>query len=235
MYSQRGRLIAGDRCEDVMRRLVADWHAAGNPATGVMIAHRRRDVAELNGRARMLMRADGRLGDQQLYLPGGTFSTGDQVVVKLNDTRLGVRNSDRGVIVDVDLAARTLAVRLSNATVRLPRSFLERTTSRGGPTLVHGYAITAYASQGMTCERAYVFARDDAYREWAYTTMTRARSASRLYVVAERATERDEFAPTEPARDARAAVAAARSRSDERRFASEHIERGPDRTLGIDR
>lgn len=87
----------------------------------------------------------------------------------------------------------------------------------------------------MTCERAYGFARDDVYREWAYTTMTRARSASRLYVVAERATERDEFAPTEPARDARVAVAAALSRSDERRFASEHIERRPDRTVGIDR
>lgn len=83
MYSQRGRLIAGERCGDVMRRLVADWHIGGDPGTGVMIAHWRRDVAELNGRARALMRADGRLGDQQLYLPGGAFATGDQVVVKL--------------------------------------------------------------------------------------------------------------------------------------------------------
>jgi ATP-dependent exoDNAse (exonuclease V) alpha subunit len=235
MYSQRGRLIAGERCEDVMRRLVADWHAAGSLATSVMIAHRRRDVAELNGRARALMRADERLGDEQLHLPGGAFSTGDQVVVKLNDSRLGVRNSDRGVIVDVDLASRTLDVRLSNATVRLPRPFLEGTTSRGDPTLVHGYAITAYVSQGMTCERAYVFARDDAYREWAYTTMTRARSVSRLYVVADRASERDEFAPIEPAREARAALAAALSRRDERRFASEHIERRSERPRGIDR
>jgi ATP-dependent exoDNAse (exonuclease V) alpha subunit len=218
-----------------MRRVVADWYAAGNPATGVMIAHSRRDVAELNGRARARMRADGRLGDQQLYLPAGAFSTGDQVVVKLNDSRLGVRNSDRGVIACVDLAAHTLDVRLSNATVRLPRSFLEGTTSRGEPTLVHGYAITAYVSQGMTCDRAYAFARDDAYREWAYTTMTRARSASRLYVVAERTAHRDEFAPTEPAGNARAALAAALSRSDERRFASEHIERGSDQARGIDR
>jgi hypothetical protein len=76
----------------------------------------------------------GRLGDQQIYLPGGAFSTGDQVVIKLNDSRLSVRNSDRGVIVDVDLAARGLDLRLSNATVRLhgrssskrPRALIRR-------------------------------------------------------------------------------------------------------------
>jgi hypothetical protein len=69
---------------------------------------------------------------------------------------------------------------------------------------VHGYAITAYVAQGMTCERAYVLARDDAYREWAY----------------------DESAPADCVRTARAALTAALSRSDERPFASENVERG---------
>jgi ATP-dependent exoDNAse (exonuclease V) alpha subunit len=235
MYSQRGRLVVGERGDDVVRRLVADWHAPGDPSTSVMIAHRRRDVAELNGRARALMRADGQLGAEQLYLPGGAFSTGDQVVVKRNDTRLGVRNNDRGAVVGVNLADRSLTVRLADSTVRLPRYFLESKTTRGDAAIAHGYAITAYVAQGMTCERAYVLARDDAYREWAYTTMSRARSTSRLYVVAERSTNRDEFAPAEPARDPRSTLAAALSRSDERQFASEQIERGGDPPRSLDR
>jgi ATP-dependent exoDNAse (exonuclease V) alpha subunit len=167
--------------------------------------------------------------------PCGGFALGDQVVIKRNDTRLGARNNERGVVVSVDLAARSLEVRLASRAVRLPRSFLESATSRGDPRLVHGYAITAYVAQGMTCERAYVLARDDAYREWAYTTMTRARSSSRLYVVAERSARRIEFAPAESVRTARAALAAALSRSDERRFASENVERGSDRFPGVER
>jgi hypothetical protein len=71
---------------DVAQRLVLG--AGGFVSLSVMIAHSRRDVAELNGRARALMRTDGRLGDEQLYLPGGAFSKGDQMVVKLNDSRL---------------------------------------------------------------------------------------------------------------------------------------------------
>jgi hypothetical protein len=62
-----------------------------------------------------------------------------------------------------------------------------------------------------------VLARDEAYREWVYTTMTRASDANRLYVVADDGRGRDEFAPGEPARDARMLLAAAitQSRGDD--------------------
>ena len=71
----------------------------------------------------------------------------------------------------------------------------------------------------MTCRHALVLARDDAYREWIYTTMTRASEANRLYVVGERQRGRDrqEFAPDEPATDGRVLLAAAlqQTRADE--------------------
>jgi ATP-dependent exoDNAse (exonuclease V) alpha subunit len=232
IYATRGRLFVGERGDDVVRKLVSDWHAAGDPAGSVMIAHRRRDVAELNGRARAALREAARFGPVELQLPGGAFAAGDQVVVKLNDRRLGVRNNERGVVVGVDRARQALDVRLGDRTVRLRREFLGRRTARGDPTLQHGYAITAYVAQGLTCEKAFVLARDDAYREWAYTTMTRARGGSRLYVVAERSTVRDEFAPTEPQRDQRAALAAALSRSQHRGMAHDLLDRS--RGLGRD-
>jgi ATP-dependent exoDNAse (exonuclease V) alpha subunit len=72
--------------------------------------------------------------------------------------------------------------------------------------------MTAHSAQGVTCRHALVLARDDAYREWVYTAMTRATNANRLYVIAERRSGRDEFAPAEPARDGRALLAAALTR-----------------------
>jgi conjugative relaxase-like TrwC/TraI family protein len=219
LYARHRRLVVGEHGDEVTRRLVADWFKAGDADGSVMIAHRRRDVDELNGRARALLRAAGQLGEGELMLAGGSFAVGDQVVVKLNDRRAGVRNGERGVVMGLDQAACEMDVRLGDRVARLPRGFLEARTARGDPALRHGYAITAYVAQGLTCRRAFVLARDDAYREWAYTTMTRATDANRLYVIAERIDDRDEFAPAEPPRDQRAALIAALSRSQEQRLA----------------
>ena len=65
-YEARGRVVAGEDADEVRRRLVADWWGAGDPDGAVMIAHRRRDVADLNGRAHALMRAAGALGGDEL-------------------------------------------------------------------------------------------------------------------------------------------------------------------------
>ena len=59
-----GGSSSGQDDDEVRRRLVADWWKAGDPDDAVMIAHRRRDVADLNGRAHALMRAAGALGPE---------------------------------------------------------------------------------------------------------------------------------------------------------------------------
>ena len=61
-----GGSSSGEDGDAVRRRLVADWWTAGDPDGAVMIAHRRRDVADLNGRAHALMRAAGALGDEEV-------------------------------------------------------------------------------------------------------------------------------------------------------------------------
>ena len=109
-------------------------------------------------------------------------------------------------------APRYVSITLTNACellVDLDARFLSQPTHDGRPALEHGYAITAHAAQGLTCRHALVLARDEAYSEWIYTTMTRASDANRLYVVGERGRDRDEFAPAEPARDGRVLLAAA--------------------------
>ena len=161
-YAAHGRIThTRDRCE-ALDRLVADWQASSDPDGTVMIAHYRRDVAELNARARSAMRALGRLGDSELDAGETSFATGDRIVVRRNDRRLDVRNGDRGVVAAVDLGEGTLTVRIGDGERTLPRLFLERRTRGGDPPLQHGYALTAYVAQGLTCRAALVLVHDDA-------------------------------------------------------------------------
>ena len=236
VYETHGRLHIGRSDEDVLPQLISDWHAYDDPDGTVMIAHRRADVAELNARARAVRRVTGKLGADELVAAGAAFAAGDHVIVKRNDGRLDVRNGDRGVVDRADVAAGTLHVRFGERRVALDARFLAQPTHTRRPALEHGYAITAYAAQGMTCRHALVLARDDAYREWIYTTMTRASEANRLYVVGERQRGRDrqEFAPDEPSKDGRVLLAAALQRSQADEMAIERLlpERRRERSIG---
>ena len=235
LYERHNRLHIGSDARDVLGRLVSDWHTTDDPDGCVMIAHYRADVRELNGRARAVMRTAGRLGADELVAAGNRYAVGDRVVIKHNSARLGVHNSERGVVEAVDLRAGSLEIRIDDRVVELDAKFLASRPHAGRPTLEHGYAMTAHSAQGLTCRHALVLARDDTYKEWVYTTMTRATNANRLYVIAERNRGRDEFAPAEPTRDGRMLLAAAlmRSREDQlaiqHRIASRQLDRGIER------
>ena len=186
-YARRGRIVANENGDEVRRRLVADWWQAGDPNGAVMIAHRRRDVADLNGRAHALMRAAGALGEDEVAAGGLRVSAGDHVMLRRNDRRLGVVNGERGIVVGVDAERGEVDVELRGRTVRLDREYVE-----GSVTL--GYAITGHAAQGMTCSQTFVLATDGLSKEWAYVALSRGRDANRLYVTRE-ARESAEFAP----------------------------------------
>ena len=143
------------------------------------------------------MRASGALGDDELELPGGVFAAGDAVVIKLNDTRRGVSNGQRGRVTAVDRIRRSLTVQVGAARVELDRTFLDGITQAGDPTLVHGYAVTGHVAQGATVDRAFVLAGESISREWAYVALSRGRAANRIYLAAEPDDARLEFAPGE--------------------------------------
>ena len=103
-YEQRDRVVSGGDAARVRQRLVADWWSAGEPDGSLMIAHRRVDVADLNGRAHALMRAAGALGPDELRVGGAGFSVGDRVVLRRNERSLDVVNGDRGTVVALDPA-----------------------------------------------------------------------------------------------------------------------------------
>jgi conjugative relaxase-like TrwC/TraI family protein len=176
----KARLVTADTPLEAKTRLLADWWAAArdDPAGNVMIALRRRDVAELNKLARALMDSHNRLGRSRLRIAGGEFAAGDRIVCLRNDDTLGVKNGTRATVETVDPKQRTLAVTSDRGDrVEIGRSYVEAGHVR------HAYALTGHAGQGVTVEQAFVLGTGgQRLQEWGYVALSRAREQTRLYV-----------------------------------------------------
>jgi len=196
-YEERGRIVVEDTAGDVRTRMVADWwkaREAGEEA--VMIAMRRSDVADLNGRARALMRAAGRLGETTILIGDREIAVGDHVVTLRNASGIGVLNGTRGIVTAIDLDRRAITLRTSNdLDVQLRSAYLDAQDERGRALVDHAYAITGHKSQGMTADRTHVLGTDELYREWGYVALSRGRRGNHLYLVAPATSTRDEIAP----------------------------------------
>ena len=177
---KRERLVVSESPVTTRARLLADWweHARDDLPGNVILALRRRDVADLNQLARSLMDADGRLGRQRLTVSDREFAIGDRIVCLRNSDVLGVKNGTCATVERVDRDNRTLtAVTDRGPTVELSRRYLETGNVR------HAYALTGHAAQGLTVERAFVLGAGEArLQEWGYVALSRARAETRLYV-----------------------------------------------------
>src|SRR5215210_3947062 len=177
---KRDRLLVSDSPVTTRARLLSDWwaHARDDLPSNVMLALRRRDVADLNQLARALMEADHRLGKQRLTVSDREFAAGDRVVCLRNSDRLGVKNGTCGTVERVDCEKRTLTVCTDRGpTVELSRPYLAAGNVR------HAYALTGHAAQGLTVARAFVLGAGEArLQEWGYVALSRARAETCLYV-----------------------------------------------------
>jgi ATP-dependent exoDNAse (exonuclease V) alpha subunit len=177
---KRERLVVSENPIATRTRLLADWWAAAREDLpgSVMIALRRRDVAELNALARGLMETHRRLGRERLTVAGKEFAPGDRIVCLRNSDRLGVKNGTRGTVEEIDRERGALVVATDRGDrVRLTRRYLEAGNVR------HGYALTGHSGQGITVERAFVLGKGEArLQEWGYVALSRAREATRLYI-----------------------------------------------------
>ena len=158
----------------------------------LLLAATNHDVDELNTRARAIARTEGLLTspDTHFHVRGGerlALAAGDQVRVRENDYRsrrepgqVDVLNGFRGVVLQVD-ARRGAHIEWSHAG-QTERAWIgPEQIGRGG--LVHGYAITIAASQGLTSKRTHVLGHGaDAHS--LYPAMSRATERVELYLPA---------------------------------------------------
>jgi conjugative relaxase-like TrwC/TraI family protein len=180
-YIAHDRVRTGGTRAEVLEQVVDGWLAdVEHGGDTAMYAWRRANVAELNRIARQRWADAGRLHGVEIEAPGGRrYAAGDRIVTLAPAADGALVTSEKGVVDSVDTAGVALVLRLADGRiVRLDA------TEAGADRLDHAYALTVHRSQGDTTETAHRFA-DGGGRELAYVSMSRAATASSVYVVAD--------------------------------------------------
>ncbi len=176
-YDGHGRLHVGATPAEVRSAMVDDWHRARlEGREPIMLALRRRDVADLNGRARALLLADGTVDRDGMAAGARTFATGDRVVCLHNDRRIGVHNA---LFATVSAATSDRLVLTSEADGRridVPIGYAV------DGHLDHAWATTVHKAQGATYDQALLLGDDRLYRQAGYTGLSRGRTND-IYLV----------------------------------------------------
>jgi hypothetical protein len=216
LYRFEERITVAGNAEERRVAMVEDWwqsFARGEDA--LMVAKRNVEVERLNATARELVKAEGRLGTEEIVVGGSPFAAGDLLITRVNDRRAAIYNRERWEVAAVDAErGRVVLEGIDQARwVEVGRDYLDRTTLGGeAPALQHAYAVTTYCAQGATVDRAYVMVDPSMDKQEMYVAASRTRDQTYLYATSEIHAERSEYAPTEPERDPIAHVGEAAER-----------------------
>ena len=190
--------VHGEEIE-ALASLLVDWNAArGNYGLtdAVMIARDNATRVMLNDRARLLLQRQGAIAGRGVMFAGQEFAAGDRVIARRNDRYRDIDNGTLGRVEAINEQTGTMTVVTDSGERRqLDASYV-------ADHLEHAYALTGHGAHGATVEWAGVIGRPSEFtREWAYTSLSRARAQTRVYVIAEATRaqrEREQYAAPEP-------------------------------------
>ncbi len=215
-YVREGRMVIAVDHEARRDAIVADWWQARKQGEdALMIARANSERAHLNERARELLRAEGRLGPEEVEVGGRGFATGEEVVTRVNDQKAQIFNRERWTVeaVDPGKGRMTLAGIDASRRVDVDSGYLSRTNpADGAPAVEPGYAATIYQAQGATLDSAFVMADPGMDRQDFYVAASRTRGETFFYATPEVGFDRVEFAPAEPPAEALEHIARAAER-----------------------
>lgn len=180
-YSSKGAIHTLEDNEDATTTLVHEWQENLNSQSikeHMMLAFTRATVDTLNGKAREAMRKQGIIQDKEFeYLSqNGTrklmLAQGERILLRQNDSQLGVRNGDLATITHINTNEFSATLD-SGEQITIPKSYR---------FIEYGYALTVHKAQGMTVNHASVFI-DSPYwdRNLAFVAMTRHREKLNIY------------------------------------------------------
>jgi ATP-dependent exoDNAse (exonuclease V) alpha subunit len=180
-YANRGRITIGDST-GLPDQLLAAWRRDQQRGLdALMLAPARRQVADLNQRART-----HRLAGHQPMLEidladGNRASVGDLVITRRNDRRLThgrdwVRNGDRWTVTAITADGGIRATHLrTRKPVTLPAGYVREAVELG-------YATTIHTAEGVTADTSHGLVDELMTREQLYTMISRGRTANHLYL-----------------------------------------------------
>jgi ATP-dependent exoDNAse (exonuclease V) alpha subunit len=146
-----------------------------------MLAPSRRQVADLNQRARAAWLAGQQPAVEVDLADGNRASVGDLIITRRNDRRLTagrdwVRNGDRWTITEITPDGGMRAVhRRTGKSVMLPGHYVREAVELG-------YATTIHTAQGVTADTTHGLVDELMTREQLYTMVSRGRAANHLYL-----------------------------------------------------
>jgi conjugative relaxase-like TrwC/TraI family protein len=197
--NERLELVSGEA--EAQARVIQVWteyrRAHGDDV--LIITRRNVDAAALNGAARTVLRAEGRLLGPDMSLTAVDrdkkigpidLAQGDRLRFGENLTRLRIRNGTRGTIerIGSDRGELRVAVRLDDGRlIEEPWASLireQRGRSTQPPRVSHAYAGTAYSVQARTSAAAVLYVAKPTDARATYVGLTRHKMDA--YVIAER-------------------------------------------------
>ncbi len=169
---------AADTREAARTALIERWdreRQASPDDSRIILTHTNDEVRELNQMARGKMREAGALGtDATIKAARGErqFASGDRIIFLRNERGLGVKNGTLGTVAMA--SAQRMAVRTGDG-----REVAFDTKDYAH--IDHGYAATIHKAQGMTVDRAHVFATPGMDSHSAYVAISRHREGLALH------------------------------------------------------
>jgi Ti-type conjugative transfer relaxase TraA len=189
-YSSKRAIRFSNNVSDSSAQLALDWSISITKSADIkenaMFAFSRVAVASLNTQARELLQKKGILDSKEFVFESVKqdpdtnqsvveeirLAKGERVLLRKNDTKLGVRNGDMAFIESIN--SKVVKVRLdSGEVVSLPKLYQH---------IDYGYATTVHKGQGMTVDNARVLI-DSRYwdRFLSFVAMTRHREKLTIY------------------------------------------------------
>jgi hypothetical protein len=202
-YRAAERIVAAADAEARREAIVRYWWASRQAGEdSLMVAKLNREREHLNARARELMKAEGRLGEQEIRVGESSFAVGDEVITRVNDHKAQIYNRERWRVESVDPESGAVVLDGIDTAGRVcvDSVYLGRVTNYGDPGLQHAYAATTYQAQGATVDRAYVMADPSMDRQEFYVAASRSREETYFYATPEVQFDREEYAPRTPPR-----------------------------------
>jgi conjugative relaxase-like TrwC/TraI family protein len=234
---QRDELAVHEHEADAVAAILADWNHAQQQhglSQAVMIARDNSTRAVLNEQARLLLIRAGKIASEGVMIADQAFRVGDRVIARRNDRYRDIDNGTLANITNIDPQTGMLTLITGSGEPRLLDA------SYAAEHLEPAYALTGHGAQGATVQWAGVIGRASEFtREWAYTSLSRARDQTRAYVIAEATQsqhDREQYAPPEPQRTATEALeimTRAITRREAETLATQHIDKTD--LPGIDR
>ncbi len=187
IYLQHDRINIADDKSAAMNDLIRDWRQAWDPARpgeALMLAGKRADVADLNNRAREMLKKAHRLTNEtEVSTKAGKIklAEGDRLLFAKNNRQLDVKNGQLGTIQKITIGKdqdREFLVLLDGGETRK----FSVDGESGYTDIAHGYAVTVHKSQGVTVDHIFGLASSMNDREFSYVQFSRHRKSAHMYL-----------------------------------------------------